>query len=139
MKQDFFDLRIETTGKSLTDISTTVQAQVSERGFGSGLLTIWCPHTGASLLVQANADPDVERDLLSFFEDLVPMSGRTYQHKPAEADNAPSHLRSALTQTQISFPVQQGILPLGKVQSLFLFEHREAPRTRHLSLHYLGT
>ncbi len=139
MKQEFFDLSIETPGKSLTDISGMVQGAVSERVFVSGLLTLWCVHTGAALLVQANADPDVRKDIETFFEKLVPKSPGRYHHRPTEDDNAPSHLRALLTQTQISVPVEQGQLPLGRVQSLYLFEHREVPKTRRLKVHYIGT
>lgn len=139
MKQEFFCLTIETPGKSLTDISGVIHREVSNRDFGSGLLTLWCVHTGAALLVQANADNEVLEDIEAFFEELVPKSPGKYRHKPTEDDNAPSHLRSLLTQTQISIPVEQGQLPLGKVQSLFLFEHRAAPKKRNLKVHYLGT
>jgi secondary thiamine-phosphate synthase enzyme len=138
MKQDFFDLHIETSGKSLVDIGNLVQIEVTQRGFQAGLLTIWCTHTGASLLVQANADQDVVADIETFFEDLVPMRQGKYRHKPEETDNAPSHLRALLTQTQISVPVEDGKMPLGKVQSLYLFEHRQANKTRRLRLHFIG-
>ncbi|WP_170335821.1 secondary thiamine-phosphate synthase enzyme YjbQ [Ruegeria arenilitoris] len=139
MKQEFFELSIETPGKSLTDVSGIVQRAVSEHEFVSGLLTLWCVHTGAALLVQANADPDVLKDIETFFEELVPKSPGKYHHRPTEDDNAPSHLRALLTQTQVSIPVEQGQLPLGRVQSLYLFEHREAPKTRRLKAHYIGT
>ena len=139
MKQEFFNVKIDTPGKSLTDISETVQREVLKRGFDCGLLTIWCTHTGAALLVQANADNEVVEDIEAFFEELVPKSRGKYLHKPTEDDNAPSHLRSLLTQTQISIPIDRGQLPLGKVQSLYLFEHREAPKKRNLKLHYIGT
>ena len=139
MKQQFFDLSIETPGKSLIDISGIGQRAVFEHEFVSGLLTLWCVHTGAALLVQANADPDVLKDIETFFEKLVPKSPGKYHHRPTEDDNAPSHLRALLTQTQISIPVEQGQLPLGRVQSLYLFEHREAPKARRLKVHYIGT
>jgi secondary thiamine-phosphate synthase enzyme len=138
MRQDFFDVQFTTLGKSLVDISTHVQNEVTRRGFQAGLLTIWCTHTGASLLVQANADDDVAADIVAFFETLVPMSTGTYQHRPDEDDNAPSHLRALLTQTQISVPVENGKMPLGKVQSLYLFEHRQAQKMRKLRVHFIG-
>ncbi|WP_170476251.1 secondary thiamine-phosphate synthase enzyme YjbQ [Ruegeria arenilitoris] len=139
MKQEFFEVSVSTPGKSLTDISELIQREVTSRSFHSGLLTIWCAHTGASLLVQANADPDVQQDILDYFEKLVPKSAGAYRHKPDEDDNAPSHLRALLTQTQLSIPIYDGLLPMGKVQSLYLFEHREAPKIRRLNIHYLGT
>lgn len=138
MRQEFFDLSVEAPGKSLTDISAAVQGAVDARGLGSGLLTVWCCHTGASLLVQANADDDVAADIAAFFEQLVPMSPGRYQHRPDQDDNAPSHIRALLTQTQVSIPVEEGALTLGKVQSLFLFEHRAADKTRRLRLHFIG-
>jgi secondary thiamine-phosphate synthase enzyme len=139
MDQQFFQIAVPTPGKGLTDISGTLAAEAEARGFGSGLLTLWCLHTGASLLVQANADDDVAADILAFFETLVPKRPGAYRHKPGDADNAPSHLRALMTQTQVSLPVEAGALPLGKVQSLYLFEHREAPKTRRLKAHFLGT
>ena len=139
MQQDFLTLKVPTPGKSLTDISTLIQDCVRDRGFGSGLLTIWCQHTGASLLVQANADADVVADIEAFFDGLVPQQPGRYRHAADDLDNAPSHLRALLTQTQISIPVENGELPLGSVQSLYLFEHREAPKTRRLRVHFIGT
>lgn len=139
MRQEFFDLQVPAPGKSLVDLSTRVQEEVSQRGFLSGLLTIWCTHTGASLLVQANADPDLAADIAVFFETLVPMSPGKYRHRPDQDDNAPSHLRALLTQTQLSIPVENGLLPLGKVQSIYLFEHRQKEKLRNLRLHFIGT
>ena len=139
MRQDFFELVIDSKGKSLTDISVLVQQNVKDRAYVDGLLTVWCTHTGASLLVQANADTDVAADIAAFFEDLVPVQSGKYQHRPDEDDNAPSHLRALLTQTQVSLPIQDGRLPMGKVQSLFLFEHRQADKQRTLKLHFIGT
>ncbi|WP_298293081.1 secondary thiamine-phosphate synthase enzyme YjbQ [uncultured Litoreibacter sp.] len=138
MKQAFFDLTVDVAGKSLHDISKTVQDEVTSRELCSGLLTIWCTHTGASLLVQANADDDVAADIVAFFEELVPKRPGHYRHAPDQDDNAPSHLRALLTQTQISMPVEDGRLALGKVQSLFVFEHREVGRARRLRLHFIG-
>lgn len=138
MRQDFFELEIPTPGKGLQDISERIRAEVIARGYGSGLLTLWCAHTGASLLVQANADAEVIHDIEAFFEDLVPKDAGRYRHKPDSPDNAPSHLRALLTQTQISLPVEAGALPLGTVQSLYLFEHREAPKTRRIKGHFIG-
>lgn len=138
MIQEFFDITIQMQGKSLQDISPLLKNEVAERKFGDGLLTLWCCHTGASLLVQANADEEVQRDILAFFDRLVPEEAGRYQHMAESLDNAPSHLRALLTQTQISLPVKSGSLPLGKVQSLYLFEHRAAGRLRRLSAHFLG-
>ena len=138
MQQCFFEMTIQTKGKSLTPLDDLLAQEILTRGFDAGLLTIWCKHTGASLLVQANADDDVKADILAFFDDLVPKKPGRYRHKPDQPDNAPSHLRALLTQTQISLPVRDGLLPLGDVQSLYLFEHREASKTRRLLAHYIG-
>lgn len=139
MRQEFFDIEIATSGASLINISVSVQDMVDGFGFGDGLLTIWCRHTGASLLVQANADADVAADIMNMFDALVPKRPGAYQHRPDEDDNAPSHLRALLTQTQISIPIENGRMPLGKVQSLFLVEHRDAGRARKLRVHFIGT
>lgn len=138
MKHKFYDLSVETPGKGLVDISDMVQSAVDEHEFDSGLLTLWCVHTGASFLVQANADDDVIADINAFFEDLVPQKAGKYRHKPNHLDDAPSHLRALLTQTQVSIPVENERLPLGKVQSLYLFEHREAPKIRRIRCHFIG-
>lgn len=138
IQQFFFEMTIKTQGKSLTPIDDLLTSEILVRGLDSGLVTIWCKHTGASLIVQANADDDVTTDILSFFEELAPKKPGRYRHKPDEPDNAPSHLRALLTQTQISVPICDGVLPLGSVQSLYLFEHREAPKTRRLLAHFIG-
>lgn len=138
MRQDFFDIEVDVAGKSLRDISAFAQDEVSLRGLTSGLLTIWCTHTGASLLVQANADNDVAADIIAFFEELVPIRPGQYLHRPDQDDNAPSHLRALLTQTQISVPVEQGRMALGKVQSIYLFEHRQEDKVRRLRVHFIG-
>lgn len=138
MQQLFFDMTIRTQGKSLVPIEDLLMSEILARSLDSGLMTIWCKHTGASLVVQANADGDVTADILSFFERLAPKEPGRYRHNPDQPDNAPSHLRALLTQTQISVPVRDGVLPLGDVQSLHLFEHREAPKTRRLLVHFLG-
>ena len=139
MIQNFFDITVDAPGKSLTDLSGQLAAEVETRRYGDGLLTLWCKHTGASLLVQANADEEVKADILAFFDRLVPEQTGLYQHAADQLDNAPSHLRALLMQTQISLPVQAGALPLGKVQSLYLFEHRDRGRARTLSAHFMGT
>lgn len=138
IQQLFFDITIKTRGKSLVPIEDLLMSEILARSLDSGLMTIWCKHTGASLVVQANADDDVTADILSFFEELAPQTPGRYRHKADQPDNAPSHLRALLTQTQISVPVRDGVLPLGDVQSLYFFEHREAPKTRRLMVHFIG-
>lgn len=138
MKQEFFDLIVETQGKSLVDLRAMIESAITEKTLQTVLLTLWCAHTGASLIVQATQDPTVESDLIAFFEEQVPKDPGKYQHAEGQDDNAPSHLRAALTQTQISLPIQDGILPLGNTQVISLFEHREKPTRRTLKAHYIG-
>ena len=104
----------------------------------SGLLVVFLRHTSASLLIQENADPDVLRDLDTFFDRLVPQSGDTYRHSTEGPDDMPAHIRAALTQTQLSIPIVDGRLGLGTWQGLYVYEHRDAPHTRQLLLHLTG-
>jgi secondary thiamine-phosphate synthase enzyme len=104
---------------------------------GCGLLTVWCPHTSASLVVQENADPDVRADLEEFFRRLVPETAH-YRHAKEGPDDMPAHIRAALTLPQVSVPVEDGRLALGIWQAIYLFEHRERPRRRELVLHPVG-
>ncbi len=104
----------------------------------SGLLTIFIPHTSASLLIQENADPDVLTDLNSFFNRLVPDGDPLYDHQAEGSDDMPAHIRSALTQTQLSIPVRENKMALGIWQGIYLFEHRVYPYTRNVLLHLIG-
>jgi secondary thiamine-phosphate synthase enzyme len=110
---------------------------MAEQHVTTGLLTIWCRHTSASLLVQENADPEVRTDLEAFFRRLVP-EGAGYQHEDEGPDDMPAHIKSALTQTHLGIPVEHGALVLGTWQGLYLFEHRSAPHRRELVLHLVG-
>ena len=109
----------------------------SDRG-GSGVLTIFCHHTSASLLIQENADPDVRTDLETFFEEIAPEGGRRYVHRAEGPDDMPAHIRAALSQTQLAIPVASGRMVLGTWQGIYLFEHRRAPHRREVVLHLLG-
>ena len=102
-----------------------------------GLLTLFCRHTSASLIIQENADPDVRTDLLSYFEDIVPET-RDYVHDTEGPDDMPAHIRTALTGVQLSIPVAEGKLMLGTWQGIYLFEHRAQPHRRQVALHLLG-
>ncbi|MDP6108305.1 MAG: secondary thiamine-phosphate synthase enzyme YjbQ, partial [Candidatus Brocadiia bacterium] len=103
-----------------------------------GLLTLFIRHTSASLIIQENADPDVQRDLESFMLNLVPESGGLYAHRSEGPDDMPAHIKGALTQTQISIPVAAGRMLLGRWQGIFLFEHRRTPQRREIALHLAG-
>lgn len=137
MRQAFHKLTIATRGKGLVEITAPVLAWVKAERFVSGLLTLYCRHTSASLLINENADPDVRADLEAYFERLAPEHG-PYIHDAEGPDDMPAHLRTALTHTQLSVPVENGKLALGTWQGLYLFEHRRAPHTREVALHFIG-
>ena len=137
MKQATHRLTVETRGQGLVGITEPVCGWVAKQDIGRGLLTIWCRHTSASLLVQENADPDVRADLEAFFRRLVPENAG-YRHEDEGPDDMPAHIKSALTQTQLSIPVDGGRPVLGTWQGIYLFEHRAAPHRRELVLHLIG-
>ena len=138
MRQAQHSLTVETAGKGLTDISRPVLDWVAAQGIATGLLTLWCRHTSASLTVQENADPTVQEDIQRYFEALVPEDGGRYIHDDEGPDDMPAHLRSMLTDTALSIPVADGRPVLGTWQGLYLFEHRRIPHRRELVLHLLG-
>ena len=137
MKQATHQLHIATNGKGLYEFTGQVESWVRAQQAHCGLLTVFCQHTSASLLIQENADPDVVADLADFFTRLVPEDTRLYRHTAEGADDMTSHIRAALTQTQLSIPVRDGSLALGKWQGLYLFEHRQRPHRRSVVLHLL--
>jgi secondary thiamine-phosphate synthase enzyme len=138
MRQAHHNLHIHTRGKGLVEITREVAQWVSAQTISAGLLTIFCRHTSASLLIQENADPDVRVDLESFFERAVPEDPALYVHQTEGLDDMPAHIRAALTQAQLSIPVIGGRMALGTWQGLYVFEHRRAPHRRELVLHLLG-
>jgi secondary thiamine-phosphate synthase enzyme len=137
VKQATQQLPISTHGKGLYEFTSQVQAWVHEQQAQTGLLTVFCQHTSASLVIQENADPDVVADLADFFTRLVPEDTRLYRHTAEGPDDMTSHIRSALTQTQLSIPIRNGKLALGTWQGLYLFEHRQRPHRRSVVLHLL--
>ena len=138
MHQSLHRLEISTQGQGLTDITRVVTDWVARQGMATGLLTLFCRHTSASLLIQENADPDVLADLETFFATIAPEDPRRYRHDAEGPDDMPAHLRAALTQTQLSIPVDQGRLVLGTWQGIYLFEHRRAAHRREVVLHLIG-
>ena len=138
MRQATQVLHVETHGKGLTEITRLVAEWVGRQGMGAGLLTIFCRHTSASLLIQENAAPEARDDLQAFFERLAPEREGLYRHDDEGRDDMPAHIRAALTNVSLSIPVMEGRLVLGAWQGLFLFEHRRAPRRREIALHLLG-
>ncbi len=138
MRQATHSITIATRGKGLYEFTGEVERWLREQGVRTGLLTLWVRHTSASLTVQENADPDVVRDLNDFFERLAPEDDPRYRHTLEGPDDMPAHIRSALTQTQLSIPVIGGRLALGTWQGLYLFEHRRRAHRRSVAVHWIG-
>jgi len=137
LRQSSATLPIRTNRRGLHEITPEVREFVDETGIREGLLTIFCRHTSASLLIQENAAPAAARDLEAYFERIAPEGG-PYEHDDEGPDDMPAHLRSALTATQLSIPVRDGRPMLGTWQGIYLFEHRAQPHQREIALHMLG-
>ena len=137
MQQASRSFDVPTSGKGLYEITRDVLRFVEDEGMQMGLLTVFCRHTSASLLIQENADPDVQADLKRFFETVAP-EGAGYIHDAEGPDDMPAHIRTALTQTQLSIPIAGGRTVLGTWQGIYLFEHRRAPHRRSIALHLIG-
>jgi secondary thiamine-phosphate synthase enzyme len=137
MRQAFHTVTISTHGPGLYEITAALEKFLATEHITEGLVTGFIRHTSASLLIQENADPDVQKDLQSFFAHLA-KNGPNYRHIAEGPDDMPSHIRSALTQTSIGIPVRNGKPALGTWQGLYLFEHRDAPHRREVLLHFIG-
>jgi secondary thiamine-phosphate synthase enzyme len=137
MRQAIHRMTVQSRGSALLDITAPIRDWVAALRIDTGLLTIWCRHTSASLLVQENAAPEVRDDLLDFFRRLAPENAG-YRHQDEGPDDMPAHIKAALTQTQLSIPVAGGEPVLGTWQAIYLFEHRDAPHRRELVLHLIG-
>ncbi len=137
MKQATHQIEVPTRGKGLYEFTREVQSWLTSHKPKTGLLTVYCRHTSASLVIQENADPDVVADLNDFFERLVPEDTSLYRHTAEGADDMTSHIRTALTQTHLSIPIHAGRLALGTWQGIYLFEHRARPHRRSVVLHLL--
>ncbi|AEQ52103.1 secondary thiamine-phosphate synthase enzyme YjbQ [Pelagibacterium halotolerans] len=138
MRQSSETLEITTHGQGLYEFTSELGRFMAMSSVREGLLTVYCRHTSCSLLVQENADPDVQTDLKSFFARLVPTGMEWIVHTTEGPDDMPAHIKSALTQTSISIPVIDGRPVLGTWQGLYLFEHRDAPHRRQVVMHVLG-
>ena len=138
MRQATHVLDIRTSRRGLMDITREIRGWVSSQDVSTGLLTVFCKHTSASLLIQENAAPEVRKDLETFFEQLAPEAEGRYEHDDEGPDDMPAHLRTALTQVQLSIPIMNGELALGTWQGIYLFEHRRRPHEREVALHLLG-
>jgi secondary thiamine-phosphate synthase enzyme len=137
MRQATTILTIDTARQGLLEITGPVAGWVSDQRFETGLLTVFCRHTSASLLIQENAARDVRSDLEAYFARIAPES-RDYAHDDEGPDDMPAHLRTALTQVQLTIPLIDGALALGTWQGIYLFEHRRRPHRRTLALHLFG-
>ena len=138
MRQAMFVLEARGNRRGLTEITDNVRDWVAKQGISSGLLTLFCRHTSASLLIQENAAPAVRSDLENFFDELAPEGSDLYEHDDEGPDDMPAHLKTALTQVQLNVPVMDGRLMLGTWQGIYLFEHRSRPSQREIVLHLVG-
>ena len=138
MIQKFFNLEISTNGQKLYDFTDKTYDWIKDNNFKNGILNISIQHTSASLIVQENADPDVQTDLINYFDKLVPMNNKLYIHTTEGKDDMPAHIKSALTNNQISLSVKNKELLLGTWQGIYLFEHRLNPQTRTIIHHFFG-
>lgn len=137
LRQSFGTLNVQAPAQGLHPISEAVARWVSEQAFDSGLLTLLCRHTSASLLIQENAAPAAKRDLERYFARIAPESS-AYEHDDEGPDDMPAHLRAALTQVNLSIPIADGRMRLGRWQGIYLFEHRRDPPPREIALHLVG-
>jgi secondary thiamine-phosphate synthase enzyme len=138
MKQEFYNLQIDTSGQKLYEFTNQTIEWISKNNFKNGILNLSIQHTSASLIVQENADPDVQTDLINYFDKLAPMDNKLYVHTTEGKDDMPAHIKSALTNNQISLSIREGELLLGTWQGLYLFEHRLNPQNRTIIHHFIG-
>jgi secondary thiamine-phosphate synthase enzyme len=138
MKQRRHDLVVDSSGRGLIEITSAIRSWLGDQDVAQGLLTVFCRHTSASLVIQENADPDVIADIERFFARLVPEDRSLYRHVAEGPDDMPSHIRAALTQSQLSIPIADSAPMLGTWQGIYLFEHRRSPHRRTIVLHLLG-
>ena len=138
MKQEFYNLKIDTNGQRLYEFTDQTLSWIEKKNFKNGILNLSIQHTSASIIVQENADPDVQTDLINYFDKLVPMNNKLYIHTTEGKDDMPAHIKSALTNNQISLSVKNKELLLGTWQGIYLFEHRLNPQTRTIIHHFFG-
>ena len=138
MKQEFYNLQINTNGQKLYEFTDKIIDWINKNNFKNGIINLSIQHTSASLIVQENADPDVQTDLINYFDKLAPMDKNLYIHTTEGKDDMPAHIKSALTNNQISLSIKDGHLLLGTWQGLFLFEHRLEAQKRIIIHHYIG-
>ena len=138
MKQEFYNLKINTNGQQLYEFTDQTLNWIEKNNFKNGILNLSIQHTSASIIVQENADPDVQTDLINYFDKLAPMDKRLYIHTTEGKDDMPAHIKSALTNNQISLSIKNKELLLGTWQGIYLFEHRLNPQQRTIIHHFIG-
>ena len=138
MKQEFYNLEINTNGQKLYEFTNKTIEWINNNNFKNGIINLSIQHTSASLIIQENADPDVQKDLINYFDKLVPMDNKLYVHTTEGKDDMPAHIKSALTNNQISLSIKDSELLLGTWQGIYLFEHRLDTTTRTVTHHYIG-
>ena len=138
MKQEFYNLQINTNGQKLYEFTNDTIRWISQNNFKNGILNLSIQHTSASLIVQENEDPDVQTDLVNYFDKLAPMDKKLYIHTTEGKDDMPAHIKSALTNNQISLSIKDRELLLGTWQGLYLFEHRLEKQNRKIIHHFIG-
>ena len=138
MKQEFYNLKINTSGQRLYEFTDQTLNWIEKNNFKNGILNLSIQHTSASIIVQENADPEVQTDLINYFDKLVPMDNKLYIHTTEGKDDMPAHIKSALTNNQISLSVKNKELLLGTWQGIYLFEHRLNPHQRTIIHHFIG-
>ena len=138
MIQKFNNFKINTIGQKLYEFTDQTISWINENKFKNGILNLSIQHTSASLIIQENADPDVQTDLINYFNNLAPMDNKLYIHTTEGKDDMPAHIKASLTNNQISLSVENGELLLGTWQGIYLFEHRLKPQTRIIIHHFLG-
>ena len=138
MIQNFSTIKVQTIGQNLYEFTSDIIKWIEINKFKNGIINASIQHTSASLIIQENADPDVKKDLLNFFNKLVPMDTGRYAHSTEGKDDMPAHIKSSITNNQISISVKNGQMLLGTWQGVYLFEHRLNLQNRNIILHYLG-
>ena len=138
MNQKFFSLEIKTSGQKLYEFTEQTLKWIKENNFKNGIINLTIQHTSASLIVQENADPDVQTDLINYFDKLAPMDNKLYIHTAEGKDDMPAHIKSALTNNQVSLSIKDKKLLLGTWQGLYLFEHRLSSQDRKIIHHFIG-
>ena len=138
MRQKFYNLKINTNGQKLYEFTDETEEWINNNKFKNGIINLSIQHTSASLIVQENADPDVQKDLINYFDKLAPMDNKLYIHTTEGKDDMPAHIKSTLTNNQISLSIKDSELLLGTWQGIYVFEHRLEPTTRTVVHHFIG-